>query len=204
MPGFFSESGRIFEGGKIAAASDGVVEFLLSYAGLEGLVAHGVADGNDGIGNTGGFLFRGDVELVFKGALEFVEGQAVDGVDYFGFCFRVGGCQPSYYAGFGRVGVDDVEGIGAEIIFQVRVSLKVFHGRKGADEMGCFDELKVFGKRKEGALPVQLRSVDQRHLVAERSLALRGVDRVLLGAALDEARYDVADLQLSSSLFFSR
>ena len=126
LPGFFSEFGRIFKGGKIAAASYGVVELLVAYAGLKRLVAHGVADGYDGVGNKGGLFFRGDIELVFKGALKFVEGQAVDGVDYFGFRFRVGGRQPSYDAGFGRVGVDYVEGIGAEIIFQVSVSLKIF------------------------------------------------------------------------------
>jgi hypothetical protein len=102
-------------------------------AGLEIEAGHGVGDGDEMGGGTGGETFGRAEERIGEGALKGPERWAMDGVDDDGDTSAAGG-EAADEAGFSAVGMDDVWGGEAEAAGEIEVSAEIEPGMDGADE----------------------------------------------------------------------
>jgi len=147
----------------------------MANAGGKGLGGHCIGDADKKISSFCGGFFDGDVEVVQPLALIWVEGEAVDSVNYSRIANAVGG-ESAEDAGFGGVGVDDVGFYLHKVFFDLEIAYGVVKGADCANHFGDDDYIifLIFCLLEQFALGADGWACDEDDIVASVSEELAG------------------------------
>lgn len=182
---------------RVHAGGDGHEAVAGCESGGDGLLDHGVGDGNELRGVARGTAFEKAVNKSDRGGLGAVEAHAVDGMDDDGDAGTAGSAA-SKDSGLAAVGVNDIGGAFAEHPSEFGKGEGVMREIDGAAEVAGGEDFRagVMGLGPERAFGTGFGSGDEGDAVAAVHKSAAGEDGVLLRTADDEAGDDVDDVHV--------